>query len=182
MALECVRALATPTAFRATIGTDDHVVSTWLPDLPADVERDLRHAQSAIFDELAYVDAGHTDMVSNYLDEIEEPLRVIAERGFLLVGIVTSGVRVTPDGERMASSRCVYVLAVNPCLYRVANADRRAVVHRLGVECEGAAALTSDTHGAIKAWTPAEALVDFEGAIPWCPTCALAANACPPDE
>ena len=182
MPLECVRVLATPTAFRATIGTDDHVVNTWLPDLAADVEHDLRHAHSAIFDELAYIDAGHADMVSNYLDEIEEPLRVIAERGFLLVGIVTSGVRVMPDGEPMASTRCVYVLATDPCLYRVTDDDRRAVVHRLGVECDGAAALTFDAHGPVKAWTPAEALLAFEGVIPWCPTCALAVNAGRPDE
>jgi hypothetical protein len=173
VALECVRVLTTPTAFRATLGTDDHIVNTWLPDLPAEVERDLRHARSAIFDDRAYIDADQPDMVSSYLDGIEEPLRVITGHGYQLAGIVTRGVAVMPEGERIAASRCVYVLATDPCLFRIADAEGPLVVHRLGVECDGAAALTDDAHGAVKAWTPDDALVDFEGAIPWCSTCAL---------
>jgi hypothetical protein len=170
-----VHLIETPTDFETTIGGDASRI-VYLVRLAPSVEPNVREALSAIFDDLQYISPDERDVVSTYLDSIEEPLRTLRALGIQLAAAQTSGKLVVSgmigrdEPAEMPATITVYLVAPRPCFYRPANDPH---VHLLGIDCDGERTLLAE--GATgRSWPSREAVNQaFEGTVPWCDKCFL---------
>jgi hypothetical protein len=161
------------------MGFEDYVLQKWISP-PPEIEPEVRGTVDEIFEDLQYIGSDDPGLTSAYLDGIAEPLALLQQFGLQLVGFVTSGKITVPAGTlgseaetTMPWRRTIYVVAPNPCYYRLVD-EKPAKVHILGVDCSGARTVTKLQNGAVPAYGSLDAVEqDYEGVVPWCETCEL---------
>jgi hypothetical protein len=174
-----IKALRTPTDFEATMGFQDYVLQKWMSP-PPKIEPDVRGTVDQIFADLQYIGSDDPGLSSAYLEGIAEPLQRLQQFGLQLVAAVTSGEMTVPAATlgsaretTIPSRRAIYVVAPDPCYYRVLG-ESPAKVHKLGVDCPGMEAVTRLQNGAVVTYGSRKAVEqDYEGVVPWCDTCEL---------
>jgi hypothetical protein len=169
--------IRTPTDFRLTVGNHDFVQRN-LCKVHPDIEREFRHALDQLFADLPYIDATDLNMVSVFLDDIEEPLEALQELGATLFAIESKGKLKMASGEDVPEwSRVYYLIIPQGAYFAIGQDIPDQVIHRFNPQCNDAirallrAAIKSE-HMSI--WPTKEGLqADYEGNVLWCVNCGL---------
>lgn len=166
-----IREVRTPTAFGGTI-TLSHAVDQWFTP-PPDLEPEIRRTLAAIFDDLPYISRDEPEMVTVFLDGIEEPLRRLwDELGLGLYALEETLAQPPLEGAtgpqmRWPHTRFIVAAPASAAL------TTTGVAHLLDGGCEalGPAITAGDI---ARAWPTPEALEQqLEGQVVWCPSCLL---------
>ena len=136
-----------------------------------------RQALNTIFDDLECIASDERDLVSAFLNSIEQPLRDLRMLGFAILGIRTTGKMVLQNGGEMDDwNRVYYLIVPREGFFRVGK-DLSATVHRFDPKCEHAIAelvQAAKEKTPISVWRPKELLMQqLEGNVPWCFVCCL---------
>jgi hypothetical protein len=169
-----VHVIRTPTDFRRAMGGLSYSRHEIIPPAYEAMEPDIRRTMDDIFTDLEYV-GGDAGLTSAYLEGIAEPLRQLRDWGFQLTATVTTGTLTFGDPpQRIPWSSTLYVLAPAGTFFQ---AEGAGLVHLLGADCDDAGReLTAGEDRAFRYWSSRDALEQaFEGRVPMCPRCALAA-------
>lgn len=167
--------ITTPTEMRSFIGSHDASVS-YLVTFTPESEPIIRHAGDAIFDDLQYIDAGDSGLVSSYLDSIAEPLDTLRTHGVAILAISIKGKMKLHNDSIIDNWERTYFFIVSILGYfRVK--DNAKNVHCFSPSCDKAMRdlLDAAEHNKkIAVWLQAKLIRDtFENDVPWCADCCL---------
>ena len=189
-----IRVITTPEDFAVTLDAPMHRVNRWLLPEQKVWQAEVDAAIDEIADRRAALerrpgaprepqdDADARTRIDACLAGIEAPLRRLQAMGFQLVVVLTTGTCVvtTAAGRQRAIpavEMADFLVAPDPCYFRLARPDLSGLVHRLGAPCaEGHGDIVLDTGDArekqFSIWSSLDILVqDFERTVPWCATC-----------
>ena len=128
MTVTKLRHIRTPTDLRPAIGSHASTIN-WLLPPDAEVERIIRHAVDAIMTDLQYIGHDDADLISSYLDSIEEPLNELSSVGFSLSYAIGSGPakwgEVAFDDWRTA----YFVVSESPLVFAAMADDQPSLLH-----------------------------------------------------
>jgi hypothetical protein len=173
-----IQVVRTPADFEETLGASLCRVNCWLP-APEDVAG-VEPVVNELFGPRG--ELGEPDgPLPARVDEVAHSLARLQEFGLQVVVVLTRAPHVV--SARGAPNRLVatvdmadYLVAPDPCFFRLPSAAFSAPIHRLGAACQNGHRLVvgdpEREEKTFRVWTTElEVLRDFELAVPWCPTC-----------
>jgi hypothetical protein len=184
-----IQVIRTPADLGETLEASICRINRWLLGDPAgtanEVIDDLFSGREGLD---AHEDA---EAVASYLDAAARPLHRLPQLGLQLVVVLTRGRYLVSASRRRARITLApvdiadYLVAPDPCYFRLADAEFGAPIHTLGADCLPGHELivngTAERNAGGKSfsiWTErAEVTRDFELAVPWCSTCLEADQA-----
>ena len=114
--------IKTPNDLRRFVNCHDYGVQWLLPPVREE-ERPIRRTMAIITDDLPYIDWEEPNLVSSYLDSIDQPLDELEALGYGLFALIRVRWRLFPDGSDMLWRSLVLVVAPTPCIYAEAKVD-----------------------------------------------------------
>ena len=167
--------ILTPTDMRPFVGGHDHAVSH-LVSIRPEFEPTVRHLVDTIFQDMQYISADETELVSSYLDEITEPLQELKRYGVSILAMSTRGTVKRDDGSSIPNWVRTYFLIVPALGYFRIEADGKKF-HHFDAGCRVA---MSDLGEAMRKGTDLSTRLDaqtireeHEKDVPWCEKCCL---------
>jgi hypothetical protein len=175
-----IRVITTVEDFALTLDAPMHRVNRWLLPEQGVWEAEVDAAVMEISGRRAEVE--WSGAIDACLTRIEAPLRRLQAMGFQLVVVLTTGtcVLTTAAGRQRAIPAVAmadYLVAPDPCYFRLARPDLSGQVHRLGAPCApGHGDIVIDTgderEKQFSIWSHVDILTrDFERTVPWCEIC-----------
>ena len=125
-----LRHVRTPTDMRGAIGSHASTINWLLPQKP-DIEREVRHAVEAITHDLQYIGSDEPELVSSYLDSIEEPLETLASLGFGLSYALRSGPAQWGEAKFDDWQTVIFVVSETPLVFTVIHDGEPSKLHIL---------------------------------------------------
>ena len=167
--------IRTPTEFGGTMHNHDSQVK-YMFDIHPDFEPDLRRVSDAIFTGLADVTGQFPEKERLYVNSLEEPLKELADNGMALFAVSFTFPTTLPNGMEIPHWRRTYYFMVFKDNYYQLMLDAESpLVHRFNPHCKAVVAdiyRMSEERLPFNQWVvEAEVRRDFEGTVPWCPTC-----------
>jgi hypothetical protein len=189
-----IRVIATVEDFAVTLDASMHRVNRWLLPEQGVWEAEVDAAVNEITTHRAALERppredpdtpeaqDQLSRVGACLAGVAPPLRRLQAMGFQLVAVLTTGTCVvTTAAGRQRAIQAVdmadYLVAPDPCYFRLARPDLSGRVHRLGAPCPpGHGDIVLDMGEArekqFSIWSSMEILAeDFERTVPWCDAC-----------
>ena len=182
-----IRVITTADDFALTLDAPMHRVNRWLLPEQAALEGEVDAVVSEITERRAEIGRNaEGDALAESLVAVEAPLRRLQTLGFQLVVVFTTGTAVVTTGagrQRFAIPAVEmvdYLVAPDPCYFRLVRPDLSGPVHRLGAPCttghgEIVLGAEDEREKQFSIWSAMDILArDFERSVPWCETCRVA--------
>lgn len=167
--------ISTPTDMRPFVSGHEHAVSH-LISFNDEYEPTVRHLVDAIFQDMQYISADETELVSSYLDDIAEPLQELKRYGVAILAMSTRGTLKCGNGSTVPNWVRTYFLVVPALGYFRVEADGKKF-HHFDAGCRAAMA---DLSEAMRKGTGLSTRLDaqlireeHENNVPWCEHCCL---------
>jgi len=167
--------ISTPTDMRTFVGGHDHSVS-YLVSLNAQYEPTVRHLVDEIFQDMQYISSDETELVSSYLDGINEPLQELKRYGVSILGISTRGTITRDDRSTIPNWMRTYFLVVPTSGYFKMDGVNNNL-HHFDPGCHAA---MSELNESIRKGNGLTVLLDvqtireeYENDVPWCEQCCI---------
>jgi hypothetical protein len=181
-----IRVITTADDFARTLDAPMHRVNRWLLPEQDVLEGEVDAAVSEITERRAEIGPhAQADGLEASLVAVEAPLRRLRSLGFQLVAVFTTGTCVVTTGAGQprfaipAVEMVDYLVAPDPCYFRLVRPDLSGDVHRLGAPCtpghgEIVLGAEDEREKQFSIWSAMEILTrDFERSVPWCDTCRV---------
>ncbi len=167
--------ISTPTDMRPFVGGHDQAVSH-LVSFNDEYEPTVRHLLDAIFQDIQYISADETELVSSYLDDIAEPLQELKRYGASILALRTRVTMKLDNGSAIPNWVRTYFLIVPTLGYFRVEGDAKKF-HHFDAGCRAAMSDLAETMRkgtGLSTWLDAQLIrEEHENSVPWCEHCCL---------